>query len=467
MFNIAVAAFLFMTLAFADDPAPGETVYFSNTTTIYSLPGYDYKSYKEAEENGTFDQFRSLGLQDLIPEKLSWPTKGDPAKFISKHSEKIYAENGEQLGDYYLIEYESINQGLVRGYIESSTVRQQSLGNERVIAENANCNLCSKHNINTVCQANVFQDLTNVLNSYPDDFKNDEELEEYFYTYRGNCRSREFNLYTSEYKTYVKEAAKAFQIPEAMLACLLFKENQFMNRRTSTAGARGIAQIIPSTISYMNGVLKKLEYSEQTVETYNQRITEYQSLVRENVQLKKQGKPTKTIPSWKRGNYEDAKTRMYELSLASKYPEYIDAIRNSEGFKKRYKNGLPWTGQYPTRFNSRRAEEPALAIGASAMYLKHIMNQFSKEIPKESLQGKDQHLNFLTAVTGAYNMGAGNAFRFIGQNPSSNAADWVNEMSRSAETKKHMLSIRRCMQKNNNQPPKEYRNGKLVDQNAC
>jgi hypothetical protein len=76
-------------------------------------------------------------------------------------------------------------------------------------------------------------------------YKTRLELDRYF-----TCWKEDDNwhhLYFTQYKGMIEDAAKASGIPFQILACLVFFESKFNRKALSQAGAKGLAQTMPTT----------------------------------------------------------------------------------------------------------------------------------------------------------------------------------------------------------------------------
>ncbi len=461
-FYIKLAAILIFSMSShmgLAEPKPGDRLIIRENTTLFSLPGYDYKSYQNSKER--FEQLKSVGVTDIIPKRVAWPQEGETVKFIESERLNVNPNNQNIEEEFYLVQYTSAKtpkEG-IQGYLHSGLVSLES--NDKKDDECSNA--CSLYNLGAICQSGLFQNILEDLDSFESDFKSSQELEAYFYTYRKGCRDNLHQLYKTQYKHYIQDAAAAFEVPEALLACLLFKENQW-DQTTSSTGAVGVAQIMPGTITYASNIIGHINRSPRELQRLQNIVENYTRLASEQLAS---GRTRPSIPTQMRRDYEYSRTVLYNKNLSDKWKNYIKLLNENASFKKAYPT-KPWRGNYPTAFNRERALTPPLAIGVSALYLRDIIEGFKNNFDEESLKNPRQIQDFLVAVSGAYNMGPGNAQRLIRNPPPSSAQEWVKRLETNPETTKHMRSIKRCMQKGNDEPPLMIDNrGRLVDQNPC
>lgn len=319
---------------------------------------------------------------------------------------------------------------------------------------------CDTHNLSAICQTKMFADLTKGAKSFPENFKNIDELEGYFYNYRADCEDAAHKNYLKEYKYYISAAAENFGVPEVLLSCLLFRENQFLKSRRSASGARGISQIMPRTTKYISTIIKYSESEQDEVEKYYKIVKNFNSKTAKGLATAKRAQYYK--------DYEYSRSIVKNHSLSQDWTRYIDKLKKIKAFKKQYPFA-PWIGSHPTYFDIHRAEVPPLAIGASALYLKDILIHLAQGREQTLKDHPEQLLNLLTAVSGAYNIGPGTASRIIGNPPPKDTKVWIEKLGRaSRETKSHMESIKNCMEKDNLKPPlQQGNNGKAVGQTKC
>lgn len=443
-------------------PVQGSVVKAKQDLTLFSLPGYDEEIYKA--NASIFIDLRDLGLDDIVPRRVGWVKKDDKL-FVT---EVVPTAIGNQNYLFIRATYNAPEGTTVEGYARSDFFTISDAPTEANICpgcDAAAANACATNRLSVICQANLFQNLGDDLKNFDNRFKSEAERTAYFEKYKKCGRSDLHDKYLNEYKHYISQAAKSFQIPEGLLSCLLFKENQWDQGRSS-AGAIGIAQIMPDNIVNMSNIMKTLELNPDRLSLHRKNKATYERLVQENFARKAKKLPVEPIPSQLYQDARMATTILRNADLAVSWKAYIKNLETTPQFKKSYPK-KPWLGDVPTYFDGNRAKTPPLAIGASAMYLKELILLMANKYDEGSIKGDGQLLNFLTAVSGAYNMGPGNAFKLIGTPPPPTADKWVEKMERNPETKKHMRSIRRCMQKGDNKPPYEYRGNKLVEQREC
>ncbi len=482
---------LLATTAISAEPQKGTHFIVNQTTTLYSMPGYDYQSYKSGSE--AFAKFEELGLSDLIPTKVAWPQQGSAVEYLRSatvdgaiyYQVRFETPHGDRTGyaksTFFRADsvYEKSKEIIPPEKPQVAAKKEQPVSVQRTSPQetrapitvaqptpNVDCQECSAYNLTMLCQSSLFRDITQDVKNYTSAFKSSKELEEYFFRSRKNCKDDHHENYLNEYQHYVRDAAKAFQIPEPMLSCLLFIESRWDADAKSGSGAVGIAQFMPNTADTVGAIISSLGQSEKQFENLEQLQDAFQEKVRSNLKKEKQNKPIDPITKQERANFVYANTVLKNRGLALDWKSYIDLLKVDPAFVKANPQQAKSQG-YPTRFNVAKAKEPHLAIGASALYLKHIMLTFQNQLDADIIEGKDQMLHFMVAVTGAYNMGPGNGLKLLGRPPSKKTRDWVTKLGKYSETKQHMEYIKRCMEKGNTIPPVVMKKEEKAEDKVC
>lgn len=122
----------------------------------------------------------------------------------------------------------------------------------------------------------------------------------------------------------------------------------------------------------------------------------------------------------------------------------------------RARNGAPII---PRDFGSTQAYDFPVAIAATAVYLRYIIQEIDRRylIDRRPSLPSDQSpeflVDFFAVVAGLYNSGPG-AAATLAQAETQTVLGWRRALARrSAETRGHMDSVRNCLQSTNTQPP--------------
>lgn len=428
-------------------------------TVVYSMPGYEYATFTKDEKSGRFKTLINLGLQDLIPEKVGRLKKGQRIEVLGHQSVDV---EQNQTATFFRIRYEG-NYGLVEGFVNTRFFAP--IMQSRLDSSAAPCDDCTANKLSPQSQATGLVKIASSAEDKADSpFKDMKSLDLYLKRYRKGCTDKHHDQYLNEYKAYIEKAAKTFAIPQQFLTCLLFKENQFSNGDISRTGALGIAQFMPGTIDHINSILKDAEtMTKKEVQDFAAAKLLYEDQVRRG----------ENVSSQTLRDYLYASEKLANYNLFEKWKLAIDGIKQTTAFKTAFKDGVPWTDQYPTRFTEDRARIPALAIAASAMYIQFIMRQF-RGVVNGNVTGETapDPVSYFTLVAGAYNTGPNRVLDFLGKDPEGELSGWVKKVEGKAalETKVHMQSIQRCMKKTNKgekDAPLMMKSNKGVSQNAC
>lgn len=268
------------------------------------------------------------------------------------------------------------------------------------------------------------------------DFKSLENLDQYFACYKKND---DLNFaYLSSYKEtlamvsdhYEAHSAddKTREDTSALMSCLIFRESHHWDEKTSDTGAVGLGQFTSVAIDQVKKILSyrgKDNFDErvktQEYEFSAGRLTEDE--LKENLSM---------IESERR-NYE----RMTELQrLWTSYP-----LRNRPGPE-----------QINSKFLGNNHNHQAV-IALSSLLLRECELRFKQDEIK-----MDPKMS-LFACAGAYNIGYGGFLdNAIERNGEQSLDSWINNLKQSGhrqsrETTNHLISIKRCIDKEENYAP--------------
>jgi soluble lytic murein transglycosylase-like protein len=275
-------------------------------------------------------------------------------------------------------------------------------------------------------------------------YKSDSELRQYFKCYVDNPEHIKETL--SNYLPLINAAAKAYDIPPTLLGCLLFRESMFRKEARSRTGALGLSQQVPKNLRYLSNVLNSRSEAEaEEIEATASRTPEEQVKARRN----------KISLAVARSEVQQAVSKRKSLRLMKRWEAYFGELQKKQ---------LVHAGPIPRQLTSTNIiEDPAIAIGAGALYLRDILITFRTTFDSRvevDQAGRASDPDLLLAAAGAYNLGAGGerkqqdgqvkrsgAYQYIYPVLGQGYASWVKALTESnEETSAHILSIKNCMQ---------------------
>lgn len=253
-----------------------------------------------------------------------------------------------------------------------------------------------------------------------------------------------------EYEPYIKTAAREFGIPRTVFTCLLFRESRFNKDNVSHTGALGLGQFTTDTANYISNIIAARKMSESKVRQYIE-LADNPIKLTGDKSRDKEAKKSRQL----------AEDRLAYVELASKWDNYFTTLRSL----KKYPNATPG------KFRKSDARTPVLAIGAAALYLRHIMDilqeQIVKKVGADAIPPKRNRDLLLTAV-GAYNLGHNRALTLGRESRSSDAKDWVAQLRNDKdETAGHIDSIANCIASPEHQAEMAYEPMRGDDKADC
>lgn len=259
-------------------------------------------------------------------------------------------------------------------------------------------------------------------------FKSVSEIEAYIGCYVVEKDGAYFKAYQTTYKPLIKAAAREFQVPENLLTCLLMRESRFNKSARSPAGALGLGQFMPITMKFLTKIISKGDKDQETIAEL------------EEVAANASQKFTDRDQAY-------AEEYLSTYSLAMQWKGYFDRLK-SEG---------KYSGSAPKRFSADGALTPAIAIGASALYLKLMMEFFEADLNPDgkirtgSVNKPD--FDFLVTVGGSYNIGHNAAARMLENVRPPTTLKWRKKLENSNdETGGHIRSIANCLERGSTKP---------------
>lgn len=275
-----------------------------------------------------------------------------------------------------------------------------------------------------------------------DEFKSEGELRRYLECY--STEEDRYDLIADKYLPLIAVSGNAFDLPKTLLACLIFRESRFDINATSyvknkkgelVPNAHGLGQHLASTLVGISTIIKVPEPLSPKEQERIDKIKKRQEDIRQGV-----------------GRKEDEQDKKDRRFLAAKadirwqrahWEAYFDQLRGQ-------KPAL-WKGPTPRVVTVEMLKNPAISIGATALYLQGIMIYFRKQLDEDLVvrNGDGQRPNYdtLLATAGAYNMGEGAAAKILAHIEPPDRKKWVEALAKSnQETAGHILSIRNCIE---------------------
>gem|GEM_PF-7120877 len=280
----------------------------------------------------------------------------------------------------------------------------------------------------------------------PTNMKSESELLSYISCYSDNPTWTE--SYLDNYSKYIHTAAMQFGVPETLLTCLLFRESQFNSqaeskvyrvvekkrgqktvlKRRQVKGAVGVAQFMPETEKFVSSLLSTLKMPKDKVAFLGDVATSVD------------------MPF-------TAKDKVYANTALANY----EAALRWQGYFDQLKSQNLYRGEAPSKFDDAGARDPKIAVGASAFYLRYIMDLFNDQLSSKNPMpiGNSSHpdIDFMLTIAGSYNMGHGAAINTLRRVEPATTKNWYDHLLRSnPETEGHMRSIRNCSETGNFKP---------------
>gem|GEM_PF-6064826 len=262
----------------------------------------------------------------------------------------------------------------------------------------------------TIPYSKEFSPTTSVRKGYIF-YKNAEELDKYF-----DCfKLPPFKLRSKE-KMTLKIVAQHYNLPESFMACTLFVESRFNSQAISAAGANGIAQLMPETIS--------------TIYNLNSPVTKGQ------------------IKGCKKEKLNEEE-RSY-CSALNEQQRYVAMWTELQGKLKSAK-----LIHHKIVYNPFSTVD---SIAMSGMYLNFILNKIDQRSGLPQGRNMNERMIHEYKITlAAYNRGPGKVLSLIQRQKEDNGIvdlqQIVSEIRINKETADHMDGIEKCLTKNDFRQP--------------
>ncbi len=257
--------------------------------------------------------------------------------------------------------------------------------------------------------------------------KSEGELRRYLECYSPNDAI--FDDIDKKYLPLIESAARSYGVPKALLACLIFAESKFRTGAQSHTGAFGLGQHTKGTAKHITTLLKPRS-AQKIAEDYKLANSTDEDAARER----------KESVGVAREGIRVAKIKVMNRGFAVKWDEYYADLRR-RGLHK---------GEAPKVVNRHALLDPAVAIGASGLYLHMMMTHLKTALDSDIIIGnrrdRDWNADILLVAAGAYNMGPGAASYVLNPIDPPDRKAWVEALMKSnEETAKYIITIRNCI----------------------
>ena len=264
-------------------------------------------------------------------------------------------------------------------------------------------------------------------------FKSEGELARYLECY--TTEDGRYDLVAKQYMPLIAVASRTFEIPQSLLACLIFRESRFDINACSKSGAMGLGQHLSGTMTTITNTIEKPEPRSPQEKERIAKIKRRLEAI-DNGEIKNE-----TI--------QDRQDRRYLATRAEmrfqrhNWEMYFDNLKSQN---------LRRGGPTPRVVNENALADPAIAIGATAFYLQSILLVFQNKLDSDLIiRNSDRqapNYDLLLAAAGAYNMGPYEASKILAKLPEPpDRKKWVDALAKSnEETAGHILSIRNCIE---------------------
>lgn len=257
--------------------------------------------------------------------------------------------------------------------------------------------------------------------------KSEGELRRYL-----ECYSPTDAIFDDIDKTYlplIESAARTYGVPKALLACLIFAESKFRTGAKSHTGAFGLGQHTKGTAKHITTLLKPRS-AKKIAEDYKLANSSDEDAAKER----------KESVGVAREGIRVAKIKVMNRGFAVKWDEYYADLKR-RGLHK---------GEAPQVVNRDALLDPAVAIGASGLYLHMMMTHLKTSLDSDIIVGNrrdnDWNVEILLVAAGAYNMGPGAASYVLSPIEPPDRKAWAQALMKSnEETAKYIITIRNCI----------------------
>lgn len=320
-------------------------------------------------------------------------------------------------------------------------------------------------------------------NLLPAQVKNPEEIDRYLQCHLTTDVSRRaYRDYQTNYGELTKRASQTFDMPRSLSTCLMFRESTFNDgpEVRSDQGALGIHQMMPNTyneirasiIEAQRDVLQKKQYDELVSSKVNiNQITPEQNIANygENDFVRCRQFADMSGPYYDQATAEEKRKSNTDCRDSFLKIEYRTQLLNNYGMFLNYaRNGSRHDSQYSTRPLGNRdstptfvvppenindgIRDPKMVIAMQMYYLKEMMLRMDYRLNSREAVGGDP-VGYLVLLAGGYNAGHNSLLDSMATGTS--VQEWCRNLVQKGgeETRNYMLSVRRCLSKNDYTAP--------------
>ncbi len=325
--------------------------------------------------------------------------------------------------------------------------------------------------------------------------KTKDELDRYFACHittgsNGNMRAqnearlREFN---QNYRPMIELATQHFQIPYALAACVMFRESQFDNNAVSNRQAQGIAQFTAQTYDHLKESLNNVRAIEPHYQAFlkmdfdevmaysgtdNPYVRWVQFTQREGVftnqvsEAERQNSINTSRALLNRFHIDRQLVGNLQTYLFQANTYFVRQSRNATdpSQQRSYESirhdlfpntaqGMNPTGSDllpPSNF-STMLSKPMWVVAMNMFYLKQMMMNAQARFNRSQFENENDSIGFLMVIGGGYNNGYSrlNSTFETSSESTESVRQWCDRIGNNTETRNYMLSLRRCIMKNN------------------
>ncbi len=338
------------------------------------------------------------------------------------------------------------------------------------------------------------------------EIKSEEEAHQYFQCFlTSDVQRGRLRRYRETVGLYTQWASETMQVPRTLASCMTFRESMFDSSAVSNAGAISMAQIMPDTYTNIrNEIIATINEKKMEDEFYQRSANGgpnfYEVTPEQNVpenryvrcaQFSQRDGPYYLQASAAERVRGETECRDWMVKFAYR-KKLLDGLqfymahahRNLAGrdpalARSLFPNVRPGqTATYddiiPPASPSSLTTNPVLMVGMQMYYLKELMYRMDNRMPAGPVSGRDAN-GYLMLMAGGYN--AGDNALLGSMNSGNSVEQWCrNILSRPnigadkiSETRNYMLSVRRCLTRNDSTGPTDPNSstGSLQSSSSC
>lgn len=320
-------------------------------------------------------------------------------------------------------------------------------------------------------------------NLLPAQVKNPEEIDRYLQCHLTTDVSRRaYRDYQTNYGEFTRRASQTFDMPRSLSTCLMFRESAFSDgpEVRSSQGALGMHQMMPNTyneirssiIETQRDVLQKKQYDALVSGGVNiNQVTPEQNIANhsENDFIRCHQFSQMSGPYYDQASAEEKIKSHTDCRDSFLKIEYSTKLLNNYGMFLNYtRNGSRHDSQFSTPPLGNRdssptfvvppenindgIRDPKMVIAMQMYYLKEMMLRMDFRLNPNGAVGGDP-VGYLVLLAGGYNAGHNSLLDSMASG--SSVQEWCRGLVQKGgeETRNYMLSVRRCLSKNDYTAP--------------